>query len=120
MLASYYGWIFGGLGLVGIAAMIALAIFGGPFVGVIAKIAEAILAPIAGVVGQGMAMLMKSEVDGGIDMLATGQRILFVVTVGAVLYGVGIHNTMKWAHAHYWFAQKHYQVVVPHATRKAR
>lgn len=115
MLENAYTWVFGGLGIVAIAALIALAIFGGPFAKVIADVAGAILTPIAGVVGQGASMLVKAEADGGIDMLATGQRILFVATCCTVAWFGAEHYMMKWVHGHYWLAQKHYAIVQPHA-----
>ena len=118
MIAGWYAWIFGGIGVVGIAALIALSIFGGPAFALIVKIADAILTPIAGVVGQGCAMLVKAEIGGGIDMVATGQRILFVITIGAMSYGYAEHNVMKWTHRNFWLTQKHYQVVVPHAVAR--
>lgn len=110
-------WLWGAVGGLGIVGMIALAIFGGPFASVVAKLGETLLTPIAGVVGQGLSMLVKSAFDGGIDMVATGQRILFVTLMCCGTYWYAEHNTWKHAHAGYWFTAKHYAVIKPRGHR---
>jgi hypothetical protein len=115
--AHEFAWVFGGVSVFTLVVCAVLAYLGLPVLTLLTKFIEAILLPMAGVVGQGLAMLVKFEGQGGIDMLATGQRILFVATVGAFSWWGAEHYLMKQLHAHYWFAQKHYQVVVPHKHR---
>lgn len=118
MVPHLWAWIWGLAGMGGLIGIAVLAIFGGPAFKVIADVAGAILTPIAGVVGQGAAMLVKAELGGGIDMLATGQRILFVLTVCSASWWGAQHMTWKKVHTHYWLTQKHYAVIRPHARHR--
>ena len=111
------GWVWGAVGGLGIVGMIALAIFGGPFASVIAKLGEATLTPIAGVVGQGLSMFVKSAFDGGVDMVATGQRILFVALMCSGTYWYAERVAWKHAHANFHLTAKHFVEARPRGHR---
>lgn len=116
-MSHLWALVWGLGGTLGVVGLIALAIFGGPFASVIAKLGEAVLTPIASAAGAIGGTLLKSEADGGRDMLATGQRILFVLTCCAVTYWGAQHYLMKWVHTHYWLGEKHYAVIKPRGHR---
>ncbi len=117
MIPHLWTWVWGFVGVGGIAGLVALAIFGGPAFRLIVDVASAILTPIASVIGQGAAMLVKAEINGGIDMIATGQRILFVLTVCAIAWWGAQHVTWKKVHHGYWLTEKHYTIAKPRGHR---
>lgn len=91
-------WILGLTGLSGMLGLLVLAYIGGPIVPMVSKVAEAILTPIATVLGGAFQSLFQLEVDGAVNVLKTGQNILFVVTCMAMTHWYAVHTT--WAEVH--------------------
>lgn len=102
-----WSWIAGLSGLTGIIALGVIAVVGGPIVPTLAKFADAIFTPIAGVLGTFFASILKMELDGTVDILGSGQRILAVVTFGVCVHSWAVHQTWQEVHASYTLSQKH-------------
>ena len=98
--------IISGVGITGIIGLAVLAIVGGPVVPVLSRIAEAILTPLASTGGAFLSSLLKMELDGTIDILQTGQRILALVTFGLIVHAVAVHETWVKVHDGYTLTKK--------------
>lgn len=101
-LGGATSWILGITGLSSIVGLAVMAVIGVPILPTLAKFADTLLTPLLGVVGTGLASLVKLEVDGGVDIMQTGQRMLFVVTCCVISYQVAVHKTAvaTWATVH--------------------
>jgi uncharacterized membrane protein len=114
-------WILGLTGITGIIGLAVLAIVGGPVIPLMTKIADAVFTPIAAVLGTGLAALFKFEIDGGVDILQTGQRIIFALTCCAITWSVAVHHTWTKVHAGYTLQTKQtYTAPVRHTVKRHR
>lgn len=95
MLSTLTNWLLGLAGVGGIAGVAALAIIGGPVVPAAAKLAEAIGTPIANAVGTLLGGLIQHTWTGAVDVLQTGQRILFVALCCTITWQVAVRHTWQ-------------------------